>query len=178
MYSAAFHRAGIPSKSSARTTPASGKTPLTQRSEHGPLIHPGKLLQINEVLAANSDSIELYYDGAGSLDLGGYRITDNNDLPDKFVFTAGTIMNPGDYLVVYADSNSLPAGIHTGFNIDADGDDLILRNPAGTVVDSVVFGAQLDNLSIGRLGNGQWHLTVPTAGFEKCHDSPLATPQT
>ena len=61
-----------------------------------------QLLQINEVLASNADSIELYYDGAGSLDLGGYRITDNYDLPDKCIVAAGTVMNPGDYLVIYA----------------------------------------------------------------------------
>lgn len=143
-----------------------------------------RILQISEVLAANTsiaregtypDMIELYYDGANSIDLGGYRITDNNDLPGKFIFAAGTIMNPGDYLFLYADSNTLPAGIHTGFRLDADGDDLYLLDPSAEVIDSVEFGAQLENLSIGRLADGQWNLTVPTMGSANIKQ-PLGDP--
>ncbi len=142
------------------------------------------VLRINEVLAANTsidhegtypDMIELYYDGAGSLDLGGYRLTDNNDLPDKFVFAAGTTMNPGDYRVVYAGPADGTSGIHTGFSIDSDGDDLYLRNPAGVIVDSVVFGTQLNNFSIGRLGDNQWCLTVPTPDLPNVKQ-PLGNP--
>ena len=134
------------------------------------------VLRINEVLAANTsidhegslpDMIELYYDGAAAIDLGGYRLTDNQDLPDKFVFASGTIMNPGDYLVIYADSDTGTSGIHTDFMLDSDGDDLYLSTPAGIIVDSVVFGMQLDDLSIGRARyDKQWTMTTPTFGSE------------
>lgn len=133
-----------------------------------------RMLVINEVLAANTqiedegtypDMIELYYDGAAPLDLGGYLLTDNQALPAKFVFPAGTIMNPGDYLVVYGDAANGTSGIHAGFSIDADGDDLYLLNPAGDVVDTVAFGIQLDDMSIGRTRyERDWALTVPTPG--------------
>ncbi len=132
------------------------------------------ILRINEVLADNRtlavegttpDIIELYYDGAAPLDIGGYRLTDNKDLPDKFVFAAGTVMNPGDYRIIYADANSGVAGIHTGFSINADGDDLYLINENGQEVDSVVFGVQLADRSIGRTRQDRsWALTVPTLG--------------
>ena len=126
------------------------------------------VLVINEVLAHSHDAapdlIELYYDGAAPLDLGGYRLTDNIDLPNKFVFAAGTMINPGDYLVVYANTGSTP-GIHTGFAVNSDGDDLYLLNAGSEIVDSVVFGMQLNDKSIGRIGyEGQWTLTKPTFG--------------
>jgi hypothetical protein len=42
----------------------------------------------------------------------------------------------------------------------------LLFNSAGTLVDSVVFGPQVENLSIGRTGPGEnnWVLTLPTPG--------------
>jgi hypothetical protein len=136
-----------------------------------PTIH--RRLVINEVLASNTtlihdgtypDMIELYYDGPASLDLGGYQLTDNKDLPGKFIFAAGTVMNPGTYLAVYADT-ATTSGIHTGFALNADGDDVTLTDSTGIVVDSVVFGPQLPDKSVGRIGyDGQWMLTEPTFG--------------
>lgn len=133
-----------------------------------------RILVINEALAENRsidhdgtypDMIELYYDGAAPLDLGGYRLTDNREAPDKFVFAAGTMMNPGDHLVIYADADSAASGIHAGFSLDADGDDLTLLNAEGVVVDSVTFGMQLADLSIGRISyERRWALTTPTFG--------------
>ena len=130
-------------------------------------------LILNEVLAENKtiahqgtypDMIEIYYSGSSPIDLGGYRLTDNDLIPDKFVFSSGTIMSSGDYLVVYADSNTT-SGIHTGFEIDSDSDDIYLYNPSGEIVDSIKFGNQLNDKSIGRIGyNGKWSLNTPTFG--------------
>jgi hypothetical protein len=132
------------------------------------------ILRINEVMASNAsveheatypDMIELYYDGPVPIDLGGYRLTDNVDLQDKFVFSPDTVMSPGDYLILYADADNSKSGIHTGFSLDSDGDDLYLSNPSGVIIDSVVFGMQLKDMSIGRSNkNGQWTLTEPTFG--------------
>jgi len=132
-------------------------------------------LVINEVLAINqsavehegtfADLIELFYDGPGSLNLSGMSISDDPAEPRKFVFPAGTTMNPGEYLVLYADANAIASGIHLGFALDKDGDGVYLYDRAGVLLDSVEFGLQLPNLSIGRIGYGdKWHLTVPTFG--------------
>ncbi|HML72963.1 MAG TPA: lamin tail domain-containing protein [Anaerohalosphaeraceae bacterium] len=132
-------------------------------------------LMIHEVLANNlsnahegtyPDMIELYYDGSEPLDLGGYRLTDNKDSPAKFVFASGTMIDPGEYLIVYADA-AAASGIHAGFALDSDGDDLYLLDPAGIVIDSVVFGCQLADKSIGRAGDNEvWTLTEPTPGLK------------
>jgi hypothetical protein len=132
-------------------------------------------LVINEVLAINSttldragafpDLIELYYDGPTTLSLSGMSITDNPDEQRKFVFPSGTSIRPGEYLVLYADSDTTSSGIHLGFALNSDGEGLYLYNSSGQLLDSVEFGLQLPDLSIGRIGNtGRWTLTVPTFG--------------
>jgi len=132
-------------------------------------------LIINEVLAINSttlnrggsfpDLIELYYDGPTAMSLAAISITDNPDEPRKFVFPSGISIRPGEYKELYADSDTTTAGIHLGFALNNDGETLYLYDSGGQLIDSVEFGTQLPDLSIGRIGrNGQWTLTVPTFG--------------
>jgi len=132
-------------------------------------------LVINEVLAINRttldrggtfpDLIELYYDGPASMSLAGVSITDDLNEPGKFVFPQGTSIDPGEYLVLYADSDTISAGMHLGFALNSDGEGLYLYNSSGQLLDSVEFGLQLPDLSIGRIGNdNHWTLTMPTFG--------------
>ena len=100
----------------------------------------------------------------GGLALTGMALTDNADEPFKFRFPSGATIGPGQYLVLYADSESTPPGYHLGFALKADGDDLYLFSSEGRLIDSVIFGPQLTDLSIGRLADGTWGLTRPTFG--------------
>ncbi len=134
-------------------------------------------LRLNEILAANSgvlvhdgrtpDAIELYNSANQALSLAGLRLTDNTGEPDKFTFPAGATIPAGGYLVVYADNASGSAGYHLGFNLSQDGDALYLYGAVedgGALLDSIEFGLQLPNLSVGRLADGSWALTRPTFG--------------
>ena len=132
-------------------------------------------LVINEVLAINStildrsgsfpDLIELYYDGPTSLSLSGASITDNPDEPGKFVFPSGASIRPGEHKVLYADFDTTSAGIHLGFALNSNGEGLYLYDSSGLLLDSIEFGMQLPDLSIGRVGrDGLWTLNVPTFG--------------
>jgi hypothetical protein len=145
-------------------------------------------LVINEVLATNSstfehqgtfpDLVELYYDGPSALSLSGARITDDANEPARFVFPAGATIKPGEYLVLYADSSTTTPGIHLGFALDGDGEGLYLYNNAGVLLDSVEFGLQVADLSIGRTGyDGRWRLTAPTFGRANIAQ-PLSDPST
>lgn len=132
---------------------------------------------INEVLARNDsavnhegtfpDIIELFNASASSVDLSGLRLTDDLDDPNKFTFPASTTLAAGAYRVVFANNPDATSGLHTGFGLNQDGDELYLLDRAtnGTrIIDSVKFGWQLPNLSVGRLSNGQWGLCTPTSG--------------
>lgn len=133
-------------------------------------------VRINEVLASNvagvghagtyPDIIELYNAGGATVDLSGWTLTDDVAVPDKFMFPADTLLAAGAYLVLYADE-AATTGLHTGFKLSASGDDLYLfAGPAGAnaLVDSVVFGMQVADYSIGRGVDGAWSLNRPTPG--------------
>ena len=98
-------------------------------------------LVINEVLAVNKatlkrgnafpDMVELYYDGPTALSLSGMSLSDDPQQPAQFVFPAGTTMNPGQYLVLYADTGASDADLHLGFGLNADGDAVYLYDKLG-----------------------------------------------
>ncbi|MCD6393730.1 MAG: lamin tail domain-containing protein, partial [Planctomycetes bacterium] len=135
-------------------------------------------LIINEVKAhshsVSPDLIELYYDGPAALDMTGMSITDNPGNPRKFVFEAGTTINPGEYKVLIADPTSVVPG-HLNFAMTSLGDELYLYDAGGSVIDSVEFGMQWNDWSIGLLGDGQWHLNIPTLGAANVKQ-PLGDP--
>ncbi|HYG35272.1 MAG TPA: lamin tail domain-containing protein, partial [Clostridia bacterium] len=135
-------------------------------------------IRINEVLAQNvatltngtatPDLIELHNYGSAPVDLVGMGLTDNAAIPHKFVFPAGTPqLGPNQYLVLYADNQTTAPGIHLGFSLKANGDDLHLYDKVskgGALLDSVVYGIQVSDLSIGRALDGTWVLSKPTFG--------------
>jgi hypothetical protein len=130
-------------------------------------------LRINEILARNDtavpvggefpDMIELYNAGTTSVNLSGMGITDDANEPFKFVFPTGTSLAGGQYLLLLADNETGP-GIHLGFALSQDGDDVLLYLATGALADRVAFGPQLPDLSIGRHTDGHWGLTRPTFG--------------
>src|SRR5207253_2913174 len=74
---------------------------------------------------------------------------------------------PGEYLVLYANNPDSTSGIHLGFSLKSGGEEVHLYDNlanGGGEIDSVNFGPQIDNLSIGRLADGTWGLTTPTFG--------------
>lgn len=135
-------------------------------------------VRLNEIIADNvnafangsthPDAIELYNDGKGTIDLSDYSISDDPASPRKFVIPAGTTLAQGQYLTLFADNPSAAPGIHLGFSLSADGEGVYLYNnlsAGGALADSVVFGTQLTDYSIGRVADGtKWALTTPTFG--------------
>ncbi len=133
-------------------------------------------LRINEVLAANTkianggtipDLIELHNASTTAIDLAGKSLSDDPATPRAYVFPAGTSIPAGGYLVVYADSDTAAPGLHTGFALDAEGDQVSLYDTTaagGALLDSVVFGFQIPDFSVSRTGTGAttWALTTPT----------------
>lgn len=135
-------------------------------------------LRINEVLASNTriangnsfpDIIELHNAGSTAIDLSGKSLTDDPLLPRKFVFPAGTALASGGYLVVYADLDSSAPGLHTGFALDAEGDQVRLYDSpggGGALIDSISFGFQVSDFAVGRTGNDSsvWALVAASPG--------------
>src|SRR5262249_55032424 len=98
------------------------------------------------------------------VDLSGYGVSNDSSDQFKFRVPSGTTLAGGAYLVLYANNPDGTAGLHLGFNLNASGDAVYLYNAGGVLVDSIVFGRQLPDLSIGRLPKGAGGLTQPTFG--------------
>ncbi len=150
---------------------------------------PGTLM-IHKILANNvaavnvggafPDIIEIRNTGAGIADLTGMSLTDDPTVKAKYVFPAGTTIASGGYLTVYADS-AATAGLHTGFGLDQDGDTLQLYGSVATgqtLRDTITFGAQPPDYSIGRTGGGlaTWALCTTTLGAPNVAVPGLAAP--
>jgi len=149
---------------------------------------PAGHVRLNEILARNvsafpnagafPDVVELFNDGGQSLDLGGMVLTDDATNRTRFVFPTGTVLDAGQFLVVFADNASTAPGLHLGFKLDGSGGALFLYdkpNGGGALIDSVAYGFQLPDLSIGRLADGSWALTQPTLGVPNVVQ-PLSDP--
>ncbi|MBK7998289.1 MAG: lamin tail domain-containing protein [Verrucomicrobia bacterium] len=132
---------------------------------------PSTAIVINEVAADNPsavpnagtfpDWIELRNTTATPVNLEGWSLSDDGNAR-KFVFPAGTTISANGYLVIWCDaSTNTTPGIHAGFALDREGDNVFLYNAQTQRVDAVSFGNQVPNLTIGRIGSS-WALTTPT----------------
>jgi len=102
------------------------------------------------------------------MDLSGMSLSDNLANPTKFVFPGGTMIGPGEYLILFADNESGASGIHLGFALDGAGEAVYLFDTLAnnhTLIDSIQFGLQVPDSSIGRVDmDAHWALTQPTFG--------------
>jgi len=135
---------------------------------------------INEYMATNSntaadefgdydDWIELYNNGVTAVDLTGYFLSDNESIPAKFVFPAGSVIGPGQYFIVWADNEPVQGPYHADFALSASGEKVILSSPDTTTIDFVSFGEQTTDVSEGRFVNGFGNIIpcmAPTFGAE------------
>ncbi|MFM1933069.1 MAG: hypothetical protein RL226_2372, partial [Bacteroidota bacterium] len=130
---------------------------------------------INEVMAKNTqtaydelnqteDWIELYNNGLSAIDLTGYALTDNGWNLDKWPIPDGTVIQPNEYLIVWADEDGADGPMHANFKLSAEGETVWLMNSAGEIADQVVFGAQEADMGYARIpnGTGNFELHAPT----------------
>ena len=121
---------------------------------------------VNEVLAINvfgivdeagepEDWFELVNATTSAIDLSGFWLTDNAAIPQKWAIPGGTILSPGDTLLVWADDEPGDGPYHATFKLDGDGEQVALFQPDGiTLQDVVTFGPQQADVSTGRLFDG------------------------
>ena len=140
---------------------------------------------INEWMASNTNFIvdpsdgrfddwfELYNASDVPVDLGNYYLTDNTNNRTQFrIPNSGQyVIPPFGFLLVWADNDSsvnstnLP-DLHVSFSLAKGGESLGLYAPDGTtLIDSLAFGAQVDNFSQGRYADGadaRYSMNIPT----------------
>ncbi|HTD66513.1 MAG TPA: lamin tail domain-containing protein, partial [Candidatus Limnocylindria bacterium] len=128
-------------------------------------------VRLNEVLAENlaavnhsgtfPDFVELGNTSGAPIDLSGWSLTDDVTAP-AFVFPPGSTIAANGYLTIWCDAatNTTP-GLHSGFSLGRNGENVFLYNASGNLADALTFGLQLPDYSVGRSGN-DWVLSTPT----------------
>lgn len=152
-------------------------------------------LKINEILATNNSSsavvdtnefgkredwFEIHNMGSAPVDLAGYKVSDDQlnfrTIPSGFAFT---VVPAKGFARIWADDTTTKAGmtqIHVNFKLGASGDKVILRDANDITLDSVAFGQQAANVSIGRCpdGTGDFEpFQTATPGLANCATSSI-----
>jgi hypothetical protein len=168
------HRVAVKGKNSASVYQSIDTVSRPWAINGAPDVRLNEILARNEAVLVNGetpDMIELYNPGSAPVDLSGIGLTDDQAVPKKFTFPPGSSLGAGEYLTLYADSESGP-GIHLGFGLDQNGDGVWLFNANSTLRESITFGFQAADYSIGRLADGSWGLTRPTFGAPNVAQPP------
>lgn len=101
------------------------------------------------------DWIELYNPTANPISLTNWIISDSGA---SFLIPAGYSVPANGRLLVWADDetvqNTGSGQLHVPFKLSATGETLTLQAPDSSVIDTVTFGAQVKNVSIGRVPDG------------------------
>jgi len=114
----------------------------------------------------NDDWVELYNNTSSPINLTDYFLSDTNSFIHKWEFPVDVTIPANGYLIVWTDKDPQQTGLHTKFNLDSEGDDLILSYIDGTIIDSVEYtNEQEDNKSLSRIPNGTGDFIVADVTF-------------
>jgi hypothetical protein len=151
---------------------------------------------INEWMAGNTNTLrdpvtgkfddwfELYNYGDTSVDLTGYYLTHSLTNQFEFQIPAGYKIAPHGFVMVWADkqaANGTP-DLHVNFKLSKSGTTIGLFATNGIPVDSVSFGQQTSDISMGRYPDGAGSIFIlpratPGAANAKPNTAPaLAAP--
>ena len=141
---------------------------------------PKIAITINEFMAGNTNTLinastgkyddwfELHNGGTNEVDLTSYSLTSALTNATQFTIPTGYVVQPGGFLLVWADKNNKAnsptnTDLHINFKLSKSGSQIGLFAPDGQLVDSVTFGEQISNVSMGRYPDGE---EGPVVAFE------------
>ncbi len=112
--------------------------------------------------------MEIYNPGTNPAILAGVTVTNAGSGANYRIPDSDPPILPHAYRVVYFNAVASTNELHTGFSLNSTGDALALLSSSGEILDSVNFGLQAADFSIGRVPEGDpaaaWRLTFPTPG--------------
>ena len=149
---------------------------------------PDFQVTINEVMAQNraavidpadgdyEDWFELHNGGTNTVDLSGFYLTDRltNSVGSMFRIPSGYPIPAGGFIRIWADNETGQnqpgtADLHVNFSLAREGEQVGLFDPRGVLVDGITFGAQTNDVSLGRFPDGApaplYSMEVPTPGL-------------
>ena len=139
-----------------------------------------KDLVINEIMSNNEsyltdnsgkyeDWIEIYNPKNYPISLDGLYLSDTISDPLKFNLP-NYVLLPNSYCIIWADNDSHQGIDHANFQLSNLGEVLILSNSDSSIVDSITFISQPDNLAYARVPNGTGSFILQTPTFKGNND--------
>lgn len=104
------------------------------------------------------DWVEIYNPDAVPVNLAGWSLSDSTNDIGRWRFSAGTVVAPGGYLIVFCSEKN--RALHTDFRLNAGGESVVLADSANAVVAQLTFPQQVPNLSF----DGADFLANPSPG--------------
>ena len=119
---------------------------------------------INEIMASNNsalqdndgdydDWLELKNISENAVNLSGYYLSDKEDDLKRWRFNTekDLIIQPGAYLLVWADEELEEGELHSSFKLGSSGETVTLTAPDGnTIIDQIEYPELISDLSYGR----------------------------
>ena len=133
-------------------------------------------LVLNEWMANNTnttadehgeynDWIELYNNTNQAINIGGYFLSNKANEATKYKFPQMQI-NAHDYLIVWADEDTLQGNLHLPFKLDSERDDIILSRPDTSTIDYFYHHNVDSNITMARIPNGLGNIALAVSTFE------------
>jgi hypothetical protein len=134
-------------------------------------LNRGIPLVINEFMASNNhesgihdpaddvnegwdDWVEIYNFGDTPINLAGMYLTDDFGSPTKwqvpYGYASQTTVPADGFILFWCDDETSEGPLHTNFKLSAGGEEIGLFLDANTIVDGIIFGSQVQNISYGR----------------------------
>ncbi len=109
------------------------------------------------------DWVELHNTAASAVDISGFTLSDNAG-NDKYIFPAGTVLQPGSYFVVGCGEN-VP-GL-APFNLSQSAKETVVLKNAGGMIVEIVQSLPLESGAQALQADGTWQtVDTPTPGYE------------
>ncbi len=142
---------------------------VTESSDAVAQVSPVGAVRISELMSANKsavadengkypDWVELENTSDQPVDITGWSLTDDMKKPLRFTFPE-TTLQPGGYIVVYLDDdykNTAGFPFHAPFKLSAQGDQVLLFDAEGDIMQSLSVPALQANTSYRLNLSGEW----------------------
>lgn len=132
---------------------------------------------INELMSTNRsvladenglyhDYVELYNRTGEAVDLSGWYLSDDSQSVRKWRLPEMSI-GPNEYVVIHLsglDRSDDPAHLHASFSLSSEGEEAVLSNEVGRVMDRVAFDLLKADVAWLRQADGSWISGAGTPG--------------
>jgi hypothetical protein len=143
------------------------------------------LLFINEFMADNdrtiadehgnySDWIEIFNGDDEDLFLGDLFLTDNFHNPGKWQMP-DSILPAGGFILIWADGTVVPGSVHASFKLSKEGEEIGIFSADLLVIDTLSFGLQREDVSMGRSTDGAEEIVFLAAATPGRSNNPTST---